>query len=100
MQASSTLDRSGFSRRMLAFVIALIAALALGTAAGFATRSWSQPSGADNSTAAPAADRSTLPLYPIVDEQPLSVNVVPSPSAAPVCDPEICDPARYGLLLY
>ncbi len=76
MQASTTLRRPTVSKRMVAYVVALAAALALGGAAGFAAKS------TIGAPQAPASVRDTLPMYPIVDEEPLSVNAGSAPAQA------------------
>jgi len=77
MQVTTTLRRSAVSKRMVAYVIALAAALALGGAAGFAAKS------TIGASQAPASVRDSLPIYPIVDEEPLTVNAgsTPAPTA-------------------
>ena len=67
MQASTTLRRSGISRRAVVYVIALLAMLALGVAAAFVARSVS------STTAAPR-DQS---------------------QGTPVCSSSLCDYQRY-----
>ncbi len=66
MQASTTLRRSGISRRAVAYVIALLAVLALGIAAAFVAR-------AVNTTAVPQGQS----------------------QGAKVCSSSMCDYTRY-----
>lgn len=89
MQASTTLRRPAVSKRMVAYVIALVAALALGGAAGFVAKS------TIGASQAPASVRDSLPVYPIVDEEPLTVTAGSSQSGTPVCSSSICDVNRY-----
>jgi hypothetical protein len=68
MQASTTLRRSAISKRMVASVIALAAAVALGGAAAFVAKSTVAVQ------QAPAAERYSLPSTPVCDELVCDVN--------------------------
>lgn len=76
MQASTTLRRSAVSKRMVGYVVVLAAALALGGAAAFVAKS------TVGAPQAPAGVRDTLQIYPIVDEEPMSVNAASTPAPA------------------
>src|SRR3982074_2962332 len=78
MQASTTLRRSGFSGRTVAYVIALVAVLVLGAAAAFVAKSAVTPQAAGSHSQGTQVCSSSMCDYQRYDQAPAAQ----APSAA------------------